>query len=99
MKRLILFFASLVLLAQSAYAGGFQIMEMATRAASMGNAFTAGVNYFIQIEDGTSKLSGANYYWFFAAAMFITAVIFIGVAMRYKPKTYIHEEMPAEIDH
>ena len=41
MKRIYLSLAAIVLLAQPAYAGGFQIGEMATRAAGMGSAFTA----------------------------------------------------------
>ncbi len=56
---------------------------------SLGNAFTAGVNWFIQNEDGTSKLTGADYYWFFVIVMLVTAVIFIFVATRYREKTYI----------
>lgn len=41
MKRIYLSVAAVVLLAQPAFAGGFQIGEMATRAAGMGSAFTA----------------------------------------------------------
>ena len=58
----------------------------------LGNLFTSFVNIFIQNEDGTSKLPGASYYWFFTTAMFITAILFIPVARRYKEKTYIQEE-------
>ncbi|MHC4335053.1 MAG: POT family MFS transporter [Planctomycetota bacterium] len=59
---------------------------------SLGNAFTAIVNAFIQNEDGTSKLSGASYYWFFTIAMLVTAVAFIPVAARYREKSYIQDE-------
>ena len=41
MKRIYLTLAAIVLLAQPVYAGGFQVGEMATRAAGMGSAFTA----------------------------------------------------------
>ncbi len=58
---------------------------------SIGNLFTAGVNMFIQNADGTSKLPGADYYYFFAAMMFITAIIYIPVAKWYKEKTYIQQ--------
>ncbi len=58
---------------------------------SLGNAFIAGVNRFIQNPDGTSKLEGADYYWFFTVIMAVTAVLFIFVAMRYKEKTYIQD--------
>jgi POT family proton-dependent oligopeptide transporter len=59
---------------------------------SVGNAFTAVVNWFIENEDGTSKLAGASYYWFFALMMVITAVVFIFIAMTYREKTYIQDE-------
>jgi POT family proton-dependent oligopeptide transporter len=63
---------------------------------SLGNAFTAIVNWFIRNEDGTSKLSGPGYYWFFVIAMLATAVLFIPVARRYRPRDYIQDEKPAE---
>ncbi len=63
---------------------------------SLGNAFTAGVNWFIQNEDGSSKLEGASYYWFFVIVMLVTAVIFIFVATRYREKTYIQDEDAGE---
>ena len=63
---------------------------------SLGNAFTALVNAFIQNEDGTSKLPGASYYWFFVISMLVTAAIFIPVARWYKPKEYIQDETSSE---
>ena len=63
---------------------------------SMGNLFTAAVNFFIQNPDGTSKLDGASYYVFFAAAMAITAILFVPVAVWYKERTYIQDEAPSE---
>jgi POT family proton-dependent oligopeptide transporter len=62
---------------------------------AVGNVFTAVVNWFIENEDGSSKLEGASYYWFFVAAMAITAVLFIFVAGRYREKTYIQDEAQA----
>jgi POT family proton-dependent oligopeptide transporter len=61
---------------------------------SLGNLFTAAVNKIIQNEDGTSKLDGADYYWFFTALMAVTAVAFVFYAMRYKGRTYIQGEKP-----
>lgn len=58
---------------------------------SIGNLFTSAVNYFIQNVDGSSKLPGADYYYFFAALMGITAILFIPVAMWYKEKTHIQQ--------
>jgi POT family proton-dependent oligopeptide transporter len=63
---------------------------------AMGNAFVAGVNFFIQNPDGSSKLAGAEYYNFFALCMLVTAVIFIPVAMAYKEKTYLQDEGGSE---
>jgi POT family proton-dependent oligopeptide transporter len=59
---------------------------------SLGNVFTAGVNFFIQNPDGTLKLTGASYFFFFAKAMFVTAVLFIFVSHFYRGKTYIQDE-------
>ncbi len=59
---------------------------------SMGNAFTAAVNYLIQNENGTSKLEGADYFLFFAGVMLVTAIVFIFVAMNSEEKTYIQDE-------
>ncbi len=56
---------------------------------SLGNLFTSAVNYFIQNPDGSSKLEGAYYYLFFAAAMAATALLFVPVAMWYKERSYI----------
>jgi len=63
---------------------------------TLGDIFTAGVNYFIQNEDGSSKLAGASYYWFFAIMMLITAIIFVFVAAKYREKTYIQDESLTE---
>lgn len=64
---------------------------------SIGNLFTASVNYFIQNPDGTSKLEGASYYLFFAGAMAVTAILFVPVAVWYKEQTYIQDETPTEL--
>ncbi len=56
------------------------------------NYHSAGVNYFIQNEDGSVKLEGADYYWFFTGLMVLTAVIFVFMAMFYKGQTYVQSE-------
>jgi POT family proton-dependent oligopeptide transporter len=53
---------------------------------AMGNLFTSAVNFFIQNDDGTSKLAGAHYFWFFTGLMLINSVLFLFVSKRY------HEE-------
>lgn len=56
-------------------------------AVSLGNVFTAAVNFFIQNPDGTSKLAGASYFFFFAAVMFATALLYLPVASLYRGRT------------
>ena len=72
------------------------IMGVYLLSISLGNLFTAGVNYFIPNGDGTSKLEGAGYFWFFAILMGLVATAFIGVAANYRERTYIQDEQPAE---
>ena len=64
---------------------------------SIGNLFTAAVNFFIQNPDGTTKLDGASYYLFFAAAMAVAAILFVPVAVWYKERTYIQDEASGEV--
>ncbi|MCZ6655041.1 MAG: POT family MFS transporter [Planctomycetota bacterium] len=68
------------------------IMSFYLVSVSIGNLFTAAVNFFIENEDGTSKLEGASYYWFFTALIAATAVAFLIVAKLYREKTYIQDE-------
>ena len=65
------------------------IMSFYLLSVSLGNLFTAGVNRFIQNPDGSSKLEGADYYWFFTALVLAAAVGFLVVAFFYRGKTYI----------
>ena len=65
-------------------------------AISLGNLFAAVVNNIIKNDDGTSKLPGASYYWFFVISMLVTACIFIPVSCWYKPKEYIQDEASTE---
>ncbi len=74
------------------------IMAVFLLSISLGNAFTAIVNAVIENEDGTSKLAGAQYFWFFAGVMFVTALLFIPVAKRYPVKNYIQDEAPAKAE-
>ena len=65
---------------------------------SMGNLFTAGVNFFIRNPDGSSKLDDQHYYIFFAELMFGAAVLFVIVACFYKGRTYLQsQEVPLEL--
>ena len=68
------------------------IMSFFLATNSAGNLFTAAVNSFIQNKDGSVKLAGANYYLFFAGLMFLAAIIFIFVALRYQGKSFIQDD-------
>ena len=66
------------------------IMAVFLLSISLGNAFTAGVNWVM--ERGWLKLAGASYYWFFVIVMLVTAALFIPVAARYPVRSYIQDE-------
>lgn len=68
------------------------IMSVQSLSVFLGNMFASSVNRFIYVEDGPSKLEGASYFWFFAGAMVLTAVVFIPFAACYKEHVYIQEE-------
>lgn len=74
------------------------VMSMFMLSVAVGNQFTALVNVFIQNEDGSSKLEDADYYWFFTAVMFVTALLFVGVASKYRVRTYIQGTSPDVIE-
>ena len=63
---------------------------------AIGNLFTSAVNFFIENDDGTSKLAGADYFWFFTLLMLITAIAFIFIAKTHKEKAYIQKGVVAE---
>jgi POT family proton-dependent oligopeptide transporter len=54
------------------------------------------VNFIIQNADGSSKLEGAAYFWFFTALMLITAILFLFVIRHYHEKTYFHDEQQVD---
>jgi len=65
-------------------------------AISLGNVFTAAVNFFIQNPDGSLRLTGASYFFFFTLIMLVTSVAFVFFARFYKGKTYIQDEAVAQ---
>ncbi len=69
------------------------VMAFFMMSVAVGNLFTSGVNFFIQNADGSSKLAGADYYWFFSLLMLATALLFTLVVKFYKGQTHIHEEV------
>lgn len=61
-------------------------------AISLGNVFTALVNFWIQNPDGSAKLSGAPYFFFFFKVMLATAILFVIVSPFYRGRTYTQDE-------
>jgi POT family proton-dependent oligopeptide transporter len=68
------------------------IMAFFMMSIAAGNLFTSAVNFFIQNPDGSSKLEGAEYYWFFTLTMLVMSLLFLLVVKFYREKTYIHDE-------
>lgn len=64
------------------------VMSLYLLSVSLGNLITAGVNAVIQNSDGSSKLPGSSYYWFFTAMMTVAAIMFVAVALRYQGRSY-----------
>lgn len=70
------------------------IMAFYFMSVAVGNLFTSAVNFFIENSDGSSKLAGASYFWFFTALMLVTAILFLFVIRNYNEKTYLQDEKP-----
>jgi len=70
------------------------VMAFFMLSVSLGNLLTSAVNFFIQNPDGSSKLAGAAYFWFFTLLMLVTAVVFLLVVRFYKERTFIHDDRP-----
>ena len=68
------------------------IMAFFMLSIAMGNLLTSLVNFFIQNPNGTSKLAGASYFWFFTGLMLITTLIFAWV-IRFYNETEILQEV------
>jgi proton-dependent oligopeptide transporter, POT family len=60
-------------------------------AISLGNFFTAGVNFVVE---HTAWLKGPSYFLFFVAVMWVTTALFAWFARYYRGKTYIQESLP-----
>jgi POT family proton-dependent oligopeptide transporter len=77
------------------------VMSFYLLSVSFGNAITAFVNWAISRPDGSSRLPGATYYWFFSGLMLIAAIVFVVVAINYRGKQYIQdseEDLEAEAE-
>jgi proton-dependent oligopeptide transporter, POT family len=55
---------------------------------AVGNLFTSAVNFFIHNADGTSKLAGASYFWFFTILMLVTAALFMRTSSHFQENNH-----------
>jgi len=63
------------------------VMACSMMSVALGNLFTGAVNFFIHNPDGSSKLAGAAYFWFFAGLMLGTACLFALTGRHYREHT------------
>ncbi|MGZ8226133.1 MAG: POT family MFS transporter [Methylococcaceae bacterium] len=68
------------------------IMAFYFLSVAVGNLFTSAVNFFIHNDDNTSKLAGADYFWFFTGLMLITAILFLFTSRYYREQAYFQDE-------
>lgn len=73
------------------------IQSLYLLAISFGNLFAAGVHWIIAAPDGSSRLTGATYYNFYALFSIGAAGVFTIFAMRYREKTYLQDVTPMEV--
>jgi POT family proton-dependent oligopeptide transporter len=70
------------------------VMALFLLAVSIGDLFVALVNIVIQDAQGKSRLTGPQYYLFFAGLMLATALGFIAYASRYREHRYVQGTDP-----
>lgn len=68
------------------------VMGFNMASVGLGNLIIALVNRLTADAEGNSTLVGASYYWFFTACMLGAALLYVGVAVVYKPKEYLQTE-------
>jgi POT family proton-dependent oligopeptide transporter len=71
------------------------VMSLYLLSVSLGNQFTAAVNWLIEIAGGTSTLTGASYYWFFTGCMTLATLLLVPVVLWTKPREYLQAEADA----
>ncbi|MEI7862213.1 MAG: POT family MFS transporter, partial [Planctomycetota bacterium] len=73
------------------------VMSLYLLSVSLGNLFTALVNWITKDAAGNSTLIGQNYYWFFTACMAVATVLLVPVVWRYQPREYIQGDGTTEV--
>lgn len=72
------------------------VMSLYFLSITAGNLLTSLVNAVIRNDDGTSKLSGAGYYLFFAGLMAVAALLFAWTSRGYREHAILQEEAGAQ---
>jgi POT family proton-dependent oligopeptide transporter len=67
------------------------VMSLFLLAISLGNASVSILNWLIRNPDGTTKLAGPNYYFFFVGLMAFTALIYVFYAMRFRERSFLQD--------
>jgi proton-dependent oligopeptide transporter, POT family len=70
------------------------VMSLYLLSVSLGNLFTALVNWLTKDAAGNSTLAGASYYWFFTGCMALATVLLVPVVLLYKPREYLQDSGP-----
>jgi len=68
------------------------VMSLYLLSVSLGNLFTAAVNWVTRDATGHSTLTGASYYWFFTGCMAVATLLLVPVVLLLKPRTYLQQE-------
>ena len=74
------------------------VLSLFLLAVSLGNFLTAAFTHFLTDEAGKALLSRTEELWFWTGLIFLTGLIFIPVAKRYKIKEYLQEETDLVIE-
>ena len=71
------------------------VMSLYLLSVSLGNLFTAAVNWLTKDASGESILSGASYYWFFTGCMTLATLLLVPVVLWTTPREYLQQEADA----
>ena len=73
------------------------VMAVYLASIALGNAFTSAVNFLMVDAQGANRLAGAAYFWFFAAVMLLTFLLFIPVARLYRGRAMLQGESSDQV--
>ena len=74
------------------------VMALYLLSISAGNAFTALVHWFIANPDGSAKITGVAYYYFFAALSIGCVAVYVFAAKNYRVRSFLQDNAVPEIE-